>query len=284
MTNSTTRREAESPYGEWADSMDALMTYRYLASRPSRIDRTHADNVMPLRPDLRSPACAALAAPLAIAMLDTAGINIDRFWILALTHIDVEILDAATDLDGIYLSGQVIKEARSQIFTEARIYGAADRDRPIGFGTANWSVICPTPEGFEYPSPGRGVADMAEVPPLWQAFTGRRRPDGLLEIPGLRPEIGTDRLHHGPMLVVTETAALEAAAEALGTDALAVEHLSLTIVAPGRSGPFVATPVFTAVRSTTVGCRVELRDEGRDNRLVASAFVRMHAEKAEAPC
>jgi hypothetical protein len=171
----------------------------------------------------------------------------------------------------------VIKEARSQVFTEARIYEAADHERLIGFGTANWSVICPTPEGHVYPEPGCGVEGMAEVPPLWQAYTGCRRPDGLLEIPGLRPEIGSDRLHHGPMLVVTEAAALEAAASAMGTDALAVEHLSLTIVAPGRSGPFVATPAFTAVRSDTVGCRVELRDEGRDSRLVASAFVRMRA-------
>jgi hypothetical protein len=138
-------------------------------------------------------------------------------------------------------------------------------------------VICPTPEGFRYPDPGHGIEGLADVPPLWQAYTGRRRTDGLFEIPGLRPEIGTDRLHHGPMLVVTETAAIEAATEALGTDALAVEHLGLTIVAPGRSGPFVATPVLVAARSDTVGSRVELRDRGRDDRLVAAASVRLRA-------
>lgn len=279
MTNATTRREAASPYGSWADSLDALMSYRYLASRPRWIDRTHAENLMELRPDLRTSAGAVLGAPLAIAMLDAAGINIDRIWILALTQIDVEILDASTDVNQVFLSGQVIKEARSQIFTEARIYDGADRDRAIGFGTANWSVVCPTPEGHIYPEPGRGVEGMAEVPPLWQAYTGRHRPDGLLEIPGLRPEIGTDQLHHGPMLVVTEAAALEAATAAVGTDALAVEHLSLTIVAPGRSGPFVATPVFVAARSDTVGCRIELRDHGRDSRLVASAFLRMRIRR-----
>ncbi len=275
MSQPTDRREAASPFGEWADAHDSLMTYRYLASRPHMLDRTHAEGLMALRPDLRTAADAVLAAPLAIAMLDVAGINIDRLWILALTQIDVEVLDPATDVGEVYLSGQVIKEARSQIFTEVRIYDSADRDRAIGFGTANWSVICPTPEGFFYPEPGRGVEGMTDVPPLWQAYTGRRRTDGLLEIPGLRPEIGTDRLHHGPMLVVTEAAALQAAAEAVGTDALAVEHLGVTIVAPGRSGPFVATPVFVQVRADTVGCRVELRDEGRDSRLVASAFVRM---------
>jgi hypothetical protein len=49
----------------------------------------------------------------------------------------------------------------------------------------------------------------------------------------------------------------------------------LTIVAPGRSGPFVATPVFVSARGETAGCRIELRDHGHDNRLVASAFVRV---------
>ncbi|BBZ15561.1 hotdog family protein [Mycobacterium branderi] len=283
MTNAGTRREAASPYGEWDASLDALMTYRYLGSKPRWIDRTHADNQIRLRPDLRTPAGAVLAAPLAIAMLDTAGINIDRIWILALTQIDVQILDPAIDAGAVSVSGQVIREARSQVFTEARIYDAETRDRAIGFGTANWSVIAPTPEGHVYPEPGDGVEDTAYLPPLWQAYTGRRRPDGLLEIPGLRPEIGTERLHHGPMLVITETAALQAAAAELGTEALVIEHLSLTIVAPGRSGPFVATPVFVGVHSSTAGCRVELRDQGRDNRLVAAAFVRMRAV-AETPC
>lgn len=283
MTDTTTRREAASPFGEWAGSLDALMSYRYLASRPHLIDRTHADGLMRLRPDLRTPAGAILAAPLAIAMLDVAGINVDRIWILALTQIDVDVLDTAVDVGEVYLRGHITSEARSQIFTEAAIYDAADRDRVVGFGTANWSVICPTPEGFQYPKPGHGIEQVAEVPPLWQAYTGRRRSDGLLEIPGLRPEIGAERLHHGPMLVLTEAAAIEAACQMLGTDEVAVEHLGLTIVAPGRSGPFVATPVLVAEQGSTVGCRVELRDVGRDGRLVATAFVRLHARPAAVP-
>lgn len=277
MTDTAARREAASPFGEWANSMDALMSYRYLASRPRMIDRTHAEGLMEIRPDLRTPAGAVLGAPLGIAMLDVAGINVDRIWILALTQINIEVLDSAVEVGEVYVRGQIASEARSQVFTEARICDAANRDRVIGFGTANWSVICPTPEGFEYPEPGRGIEPVNDVPPLWQAYTGRRRSDGLLEIPGLRPEIGTERLHHGPMLVVTEAAAIEAATQALDTDALSVEHLGLTIVAPGRSGPFVATPVLVAAQSDTVGCRVELRDQGRNDRLVATAFVRLRA-------
>jgi len=275
MPDTAMRREAASPFGEWDQAVDALMTYRYLASTPRLIDRSHAEGTLPLRPDLRTPAGAVFGAPVAIAMLDVAGINIDRLWILALTQIDINMLAGATGAQALYFEGRIVSEARSQIFTEARIYDADNRETPIGFGTANWSVICPTPDGFSYPEPGAGTEGMAEVPPLWQAFGGRRRDDDRLEIPGLRPEIGTQRLHHGPMLVVTEATALEAAAHALGTDQLIVEHVSTTIVAPGRIGPFVAAPVFLAVQEEAAGCRVELRDAGREDRLVATTFVRM---------
>ncbi|MGV0079110.1 hypothetical protein ACRU13_09925 [Mycobacterium colombiense] len=214
-----------------------------------------------------------------MAMLDVAGITIDRHWILALTQIDMAVLEDASNVGEVFLAGEVIKEARSQIFTQVRIYDAEDRSRAIGFGTANWSVITETPSGFTYPEPGPGIAGMAEVPPLWQAYSGRRRPDGLIEIPCLSPAIGTDRLHHGPMLVITEAVALEAAAQAAGTDELSIEHLALTIVSPGRVGPFVATPVFVAAQTDTVGCRVELRDHGRADRLVAAAFVRLRVSR-----
>lgn len=271
------RREAADPWGEWAASRGALMSYAYLASRPRAIDRTHAENVLELRPDLRTPAGAALAAPLAIAMLDTAGISVDPVNILALTQVNVDIIECGPDVREAFVGGQVMTEARSQVFTEARIYDADDRTRLIGLGSANWSIICPTPNGFVYPEPGTGIDGMTEVPPLWQAYTARRRKDGLLEIPRLCPEIGAERLHHGPMLVVTETAALEAAAHTLGTDALKVDHLSMTIVAPGRKGPFVATPVVVGVGSDNVACRVELRDHGRDARLVAATTVQVRA-------
>ena len=83
----TPRREASDPFGEWARSKDVLMSYRYLASAPHPIDRTHAENWLRLRRDLRSPAGAILAAPLAIAMLDTAGVTVDPVNILALTQV-----------------------------------------------------------------------------------------------------------------------------------------------------------------------------------------------------
>ena len=268
------RREAADPWGEWAGSRGVLMSYAYLASAPRTIDRTHAENHLTVRPDLRTAGGAMLASPLAIAMLDTAGVNVDPVNILALTQVNIAIV-GGVGIDEVFLAGHVTAEARSQIFTDATISDARDPKNPVGVGSANWSVICPTPDGFVYPDPGEGIDESVEPPPLWQAYTGRRRSDGLLEIPGLRPEIGSERLHHGPMLVVTEAAALEAGARALGTDALHVDHLGMTIVAPGRAGPFVATPVGIGTSSDSALCRVELRDSGRGYRLVAATTVRM---------
>src|SRR5262245_36999800 len=115
------RRELADPFGEWAGTRGALMSYRYLASRPTAIDRTHAEGRIALRPDLRTPG-GVLAAPLAIAMLDVAGINIDPVNILALTQVDMEVVDPAADVDEVYLRGHVTCETRSQIFTEVRLY------------------------------------------------------------------------------------------------------------------------------------------------------------------
>jgi hypothetical protein len=77
------------------------------------------------------------------------------------------------------------------------------------------------------------------------------------------------------MLVVSEAAAIDAGNRLLGTDALRVDHLAMTIVAPGRNGPFVAVPVSTAASGDSALCRVELRDGGRGNRLVAATTIQM---------
>jgi hypothetical protein len=267
-------RPAPDPRSDWAPSRGVLMSYAYLGSRPRVIDRTHAENVLRLRADLRTPAGAITAAPLAIMMLDAAMVNVDSTYVRTVTQVDVNIVDCAIDVDRLLLAGAITAEARTQLFTEARICDADDSNRQIGFGTAALAVGGTTPRRFCFPEPIAVDPGAGTHPPLWQAYSGRRRFDGLIEIPRLR-DAGTDRLHYAPMLVAAETVALEHAAQTLGTDVLSVDWLSMTMVAPGRVGPFVATPVFAAVDAGIVGCRVELRDAGRSNSLVAAAFLRM---------
>ncbi|MDT5018169.1 MAG: hypothetical protein QOD39_4329 [Mycobacterium sp.] len=269
------RRPAPDPQGDWAATRGVLMSYAYLGSRPQAIDSTSAENVLDLRSDLRTPAGAVLAAPLAIAMLDAATVNVEGMRVLAVTQVDIDIVDCAIDIRQAHLAGRITTEMRSQLFTEARIHDADDPTRHIGFGTANWAVLSWAPHRFCFPQPGPPEPGWVGLPPLWHAYSGRRRADGTLEIPRLPLEVGEERLHYGPMLVVTEAAALDDAARELGTDQLVVEHLAMTVVAPGRVGPFIATPVFTTVEGDSVGCRVELRDAGRGDRLIAATFMRM---------
>lgn len=269
------RRPSRDPQGDWAPTRGVLMSHAYLGSRPEAIDSTSAENVLELRSDLRTGAGALLAAPLAIAMLDAATANVESMRVLGVTHVDIDVVDCGLDVGRAHLAGRITTQMRSQLFTEARIHDADDPSRHIGFGSANWAVLDWAPHRFCFPQPGPPEPDWAGLTPLWHAYSGRRRADGTMEIPRLPLEVGEERLHYGPMLVVTEAVALDSAAATLGTDELVVEHLAMTVVAPGRAGPFIARPAFTAAEGDCVGCRVELRDAGRGDRLIAATFVRI---------
>jgi hypothetical protein len=278
MTDSAaTHQSRPDPLGDWAPTRGVLMSYAYLGSCPEAIDSTSAANTLDLRSDLRTPVGAVLAAPLAIAMLDAATVNVESMRVHAVTQVDIDIVDCAIDARRAYLEGKVTTEMRSQLFTEARIWDADHPDRHIGFGTANWSILNHSPHRFCFPQPAPCDNRGGALPPLWHAYSGRRRGETAMEIPRLPQELGVEWLHHAPMLVITEAVALDCASDTLGTDELVVEHLAMTVVAPGRVGPFIATPVYTAVEGDSVGCRVELRDAGRGDRLIAATSLRMRA-------
>lgn len=271
-------RDAELIHGVWTESLDELVSYRYLGCSSVVRDRTHAEGHLRLRRDLRTSA-GTLAAPIAIATLDTAGINIDRLYHLALTHVGVALFEPADGVEAVRVIGTVVREARTQVFTEARIEDAADPARVIGFGTADWAITAPTPEGFEYTEPGPGVPDSPDLPPLAEAYDAHPQPGGGLVIAGLSPRVGTGVLHHGPMLVSLEATALEVAAAAVGTDALRVEQLDTRIVKAGRTGPFVTDAEVLAANEETIAARATLRDDGAGGCLVAAALVRLRASR-----
>jgi hypothetical protein len=234
---------------------------------------------MPIRRDMRTPA-GILTAPLAVAALDAAGNSMDRYYKIAVTHIAVDVFDPAEDVDRVRLYSTVVREARTQLFTEARVVAEADPGRVLGLVTLDWAILAPTPPGFRYLDPGEGVPDTPDLPPLWEAYSGRRRPEGGFVIDEMNPAIGTKMsrepvLHHGPILVLTEAAALESAADIVGHDRLVVEQASTRIISAGRRGPFVviAEPFETC---DALLARVVLRDEGL-GRDVAVANVRMRA-------
>jgi hypothetical protein len=261
------------------EALKTLVSYRYVGCRSVLIDRARAEGRMHLRHDMRTPV-APLTAPLAIAALDAAGNSMDRYYKIAVTHVVVDVFDPAPDVGDIVLHSTVVREARTQLFTDARIVAADDPHRVIGNVTLDWAVLAPTPPGFLYADPGPGLPDTPDLPPLWEAYSARRRPGGGFVIDDINSEIGTKMslepvLHHGPILVATEAAALEAAEAAIGTPDLVVEQASTRVIAAGRRGPFTITA--EAVETTdAVTCRAVLVDEGAD-REVAVAHLRLRA-------
>ncbi len=306
------RRGAESPYGVWAPAMGELVSYRHLGCSSVMADPDHAIGRMVLRPDLRIPRALGgpesggpgglQSAPLAIAMLDTAGICIDRVYHLGLTHIEVQIVDPAHDVKVVHVLGRVVRWARTQVFTEATFVDTDDHDRVLGIGTADWAVISPTPPGFEYTDPARAGGGTSgsdgAFPPLALAYDAIPISGGY-EIAGLSTRVGTDTLHHGPILVALEATAIDlaGAAGAGSAGAVTVESASVRIVKAGRSGPFrTSGTVLTggpgrgqarsdtarsdagrsnSAHTDTVLVRTELIAHGQDDAVIAVAHHRL---------
>jgi acyl-coenzyme A thioesterase PaaI-like protein len=265
---------AGSIYGIWDGSRTDLISYRYLGCSSELRGRHHAEGRMRLRRDMRN-GTGLLTAPLAVAMLDTAGINIDRYYQAAPTQVDVPVLDAATDVEEIRIYGTVVREGRTQLFTEARIEDAYQPGRLLALGTVSWSVSGATAEGFVYRDPGSGVPDQATLPPLPLAYDAQACPEGGYMIPGLSTRVGTQALHHGPILVTLEAAALNAASLTVGDDERRIETASTRLVRAARRGPFVARAEVVGEAGDTIACRAEMRDRGADNSVVAVALLRL---------
>jgi acyl-coenzyme A thioesterase PaaI-like protein len=258
-------------FSEVMGGPDGLMTYRYLGTHATAIDRHHASGILRLRSDLRGGA-GLQAAPLLILVADTIGILDDAIAVPAPVHYDLAVLDDGEGIDQLFCTGELYHEGRSQLFSSARIVDAADHSRVVAMARGSGVVMAKAPDGYQYVDPGPGVADSPSLPPLWQAFGARRRPDGNLEIPELTSRIGSTSasLHHGATQVLLEAVATEAAVAAAGTGRLMIRQWYVAFVARGRGGPFVPSTEVVSVRPDTLGVEATLRDEG-DDRIIASA-------------
>jgi acyl-coenzyme A thioesterase PaaI-like protein len=227
---------------------------------------------MKLRSDLRGPV-GLLASPVGVAMLDTAGINVDPLAVVSPTRIDVHLFEPAGDVAGIHLEGRIVREGRSQFFTESVITDASEGSRVVGWGQTHWAVSGPNP-GFGYVDNRPGVPDSPDLPPLYEPFGARRRDDGNLEIPELKPELGARGLHQGPFQVVPEAAAMIAAQAELGTDRFWIQHQGTSLVRRGLGAPLVTHARILRRTDTDVSVRVELRAEGDDDELCSVTVCR----------
>jgi acyl-coenzyme A thioesterase PaaI-like protein len=256
----------------WQAGVASLISYRYLGTFSKVRGRDEAEGWVRVRSDMRGPV-GLLAAPLGVALLDTAGINVDPLAVVSPTRIDVEIFETAGGVNVIHLEGRILRAGRSQFFTEGLLTDDDDRSRVIAIGATHWAVSGPNP-GFRYVDNRPGVPESPDLPPLYEPFGARVREDGSFEIPVLTPELGRNGLHQGPFQVVPEAAAMAAAREAIGTDQFWIEHQGTSIISRGVGAPLVTSSELVRRTDESVTVRVELRAEGKDDNLCSVTVCR----------
>jgi hypothetical protein len=253
-----------------------LLSYRYLGRRFASMNANVTDESMVLRHDMRNPAGGIRAAVLGIACPSAGGPS-DLQAVPNPVVTSIQVLDDARDVRAIEVVEPTTLKVGSRLyFGRARIVDADDHGRTIALVDAQGAAIGEVPDGlvrFEDEA-DLGIVDSPELPPLWQVFGCTRRPDGSWALPELLDEHASPdaALHLGPQQVLLETAALEAAGQAAGTDLLQVESWHVSFLARGKVGPFRADALARlSSDGTRVGVQVAIVDEGAEGRNVTSA-------------
>jgi hypothetical protein len=251
---------------------DGLLTYRYLGRKTAMLHGAAYDT-MRIRRDMRAASGAIMAAPLAIASAEAGGFS-DVTTVPAPIVAALHILDDGRGVAEIAIRRIPIHTGQTMGFSQSEIVDAADPSRVLAISYGNGIKLADTPPGFETLAVPPEIADSPALPPLWQVFGAQKQSDGRWQLPAMKPEnmSTSGSLHLGPIHVVLEAAAAELAARHAGTDAVRVEDWTVMFVARGTDGPFVVDGAVSSGGYGRIACRLSLRDQGRGNRIVASAM------------
>jgi hypothetical protein len=181
-----------------------------------------------------------------------------------------QILDPGRDVRRIEIVSEDLKRGRQMGYSRAKIVDADQPGRVLALTQGQGISIGTPPEGLERMEANPlEVIDSPDLPPMWQVFGGRRRPDGHWALPELAVEVASPdaALHIGPQFIIGETAAADAAAGLAGTDRVQGVSSHVMFVSRGKTGPFrVETePMFGA--DGVVAVRAVMHDEGVDDRI-----------------
>jgi hypothetical protein len=266
------RNTAPAEYWEeFAHRWTSLLSYRYLGRVNEVLDAGVDTASMPLRHDMRNSAGGIMAAPLCIASPESGGMA-DDLYVPNPVIASMQIVDDARDVQRVQVVSETIRIGRQMGFSRSRVVADDDPTRLIALSEGMGVSLGGTPEGFKpVDNPPLEVVDSPDLPPLHQVFGATRRDDGWI-LPELSLELASPdaALHLGPIHVVLETAATEAAADLAGTDALQIEDWHVMFVARGKIGPFRAVAEPHAGSMGRVAVRLSLHDEGNDDRVVTT--------------
>ncbi len=252
---------------QFHDSWTGLLTYRYLGKRTPVLDIGVERETMPLRHDMRNSTGGVLAAPLVIAAPEPYWL--DDAVVPAPVVMSYEIVDPARDVREVEVLREVTHIGKTMGFSRSRIVDANDHERLIAVCTGAGVSLGAQPGDFEpVHNPPIEVEDSEALPSLPMVFGATRDDDGVWRLPVVSPPIAAPHgaLHLGPINIVLEAAATDAAG-----DRMQVESWTVTMLRPGTVGPFRAEASVLAMGGR-VPVQLTLYDEGRDDRAIATAI------------
>jgi hypothetical protein len=258
-------------YKRWT----GLLSYRYIGRNHSSMNVGDSDDTVVIRRDMRNEAGGIMVAPLAIASPE--GCQTDMVAVPNPVIASVQIVDPGYDVKRVEIvdSGNV-HQGRMMGYGRCKIVDADNPDRVIAFNEGQGAIIGVPPEGLgkmDVSGTELVIEDSPDLPPMWQAFGASRRPDAHWQLPALSVELASPdaALHIGPQHVVLETAAIDLAADAVGTRKLQVVSWHVMFMSRGKVGPFRVDGTAHVGGSGKVGVRMLLHDEGNDDKAVTSA-------------
>lgn len=253
----------------------ALLTYRYLGRAFSSMN-TDSDDTVVLRSDMRNARGGVLGSVLSCFAPGGASPSDLEMVPNPVIH-SIQILDDCRGVQRVAIDGHTLKVGSRMYFGRAVITDADDPTRTIALVDGQGASLGDVPPGMARfdDEAVMQIEDSPGLPPLWQVFGGQHRPDGSWGLGELRPELASPdaALHVGPQFVIHETAAIDLAAEAAGTDQLQTLSMQVMFLARGKAGPFRVEGTVMRGRTADgrIGVHLLLLDEGNDDRAVSSA-------------
>jgi hypothetical protein len=252
-----------------------LLSYRYIGRNHSSMNLGDSDDTVVIRRDMRNEAGGIMVAPLAIASPE--GCQTDMVAVPNPVIASVQIVDPGYDVKRVEIveSGNV-HQGRMMGYGRCKIVDADNPDRVIAFNEGQGAIIGIPPEGLgrmDVSGAELVIEDSPELPPLWQAFGASKRTNGSWQLPALNEELASPdaALHIGPQHVVLETAAIDLAADAVGTRKLQMVSWHVMFMSRGKVGPFRVEGTAHVGGAGKVGVRMLLHDEGNAEKAVTSA-------------
>lgn len=242
-----------------------LLSYRYIGRMYASMDPRDVEDTVTVRHDMRNARGGLLFAVLGISAPESGHMSDLEAVPNPVIH-SCQILDPGHDVRRIEIVSEPLKQGRQFGYSRATIVDADRPERVLALIEGQGVSIGVPPDGLQKMEVDNiEVVDSPDLPPLWQVFGGFRREDGLWGLPELSAEVASPdaALHIGPQFVILETAAIDAA----GGDVQGISA-HVMFLARGKAGPFRVQTERLPGADGTVAVRVQLYDEGNEDRLV----------------